>query len=93
MTKAELVARLAERSNLPKKTTEAVLKSLVGAKSQAMKVHGEIRIPDLGTFRVVERKARVGVNPRTGDKLSIPATRVPGFRAAKALKETVKKVK
>jgi nucleoid DNA-binding protein len=91
MTKAELVSHVAEQSDLTKKTTEAVLKSLIGAVHQSLKETGEIRIDGLGTFKVIERKARTGVNPQTGAKLDIPATKAPAFRAAKALKEAVKK--
>jgi DNA-binding protein HU-beta len=91
MTKAELVSQVAEQSNLTKKTTEAVLKSLIGAVHQALKDKGGIRIDGLGTFKVIERKARTGVNPQTGAKLDIPATKAPAFRAAKSLREVVKK--
>jgi len=93
MTKDELVSQVAEQSNLTKKTTEAVLKSLIGAVHQALKDKGEVRIDSLGTFKVAERKARNGVNPRTGAKMTIPAMRVPAFRAAKALKEAVREGK
>ena len=93
MTKAELVSYVAKHSNLTKKATEAVLKSLIGAVHQALKEKGRIRIDGLGTFKVTERKARTGVNPRTGAKITIPAMSVPSFRATKALKEAVKEGK
>jgi nucleoid DNA-binding protein len=54
---------------------------------------GKIRISDLGTFRVVKKKARTGVNPQTRQKIKIPATKVPRFSASRALKESVKKAK
>ncbi len=91
MTKAELVARIAGEAGLPKKTADSVLKALVGAIHQSLKSQGgQIRISELGTFVVAERKARKGVNPQTKKKIKIPASKVPRFRAAKALKEAAK---
>ncbi|MGB6063816.1 MAG: HU family DNA-binding protein [Desulfomonilaceae bacterium] len=90
MTKAELVAQISKESNVPKKEVEAVLKSLTGSVQQALKKDGQVRLAGLGTFRVVERKARTGVNPQTQAKIKIPATKAPAFRAAKDLKEAVK---
>ncbi len=91
MTKAELVARIAGEAGLPKKTADSVLKALVVAIHQSLKSKdGQIRIPELGTFIVAERKARKGVNPQTKKKIKIPASKVPRFRAAKALKEAAK---
>jgi len=90
MTTSELVSQVAEKSDLTKKKTEAVLKSLIGAIHDSLGKGGEIRIDGLGTFKVIERKERAGVNPKTRAKMTIPATTVPSFRAAKALKEAVK---
>ncbi len=90
MTKAELVDQITKESNVPKKGVEAVLKSLTGSVQQALKKEGQVRLAGLGTFRVVERKARTGVNPQTQAKIKIPATKAPAFRAAKELKEAVK---
>lgn len=89
MNKAELVSRIAEELNVTKKVAEAVIKSITNAIHQALTERGDIRIDGLGTFRVAERKARTGVNPRTGAKMEIPASKVPAFRAAKALKDVV----
>jgi nucleoid DNA-binding protein len=91
MTKAELVARIATDSGMSQKAADKVLKALVAAIHEALKVADTtVRIPDLGTFRVSKRKARTGVNPRTRQKMQIPATVVPAFTAAKALKQAVK---
>ena len=90
MTKVELVARIAKESSITKKKAEAALKSLIEAIGQGLKKDGQIRVSSLGTFRVRKRKARTGFNPRTGAKIKIPATKVPAFRAGKALKETVR---
>jgi DNA-binding protein HU-beta len=92
MTKAELVSEIAEKSDVTKKVSETMLKTLIEAVQRTLKETGEIRIDGLGTFKVMERKARTGVNPQTGAKLDIPATKAPAFKAAKALKDAVKGV-
>jgi predicted GIY-YIG superfamily endonuclease/nucleoid DNA-binding protein len=92
MTKAEIVAKLAEEAKVTKKVAAAMLDSLVKTLQAGLKDGGKIRIDGLGTFVVVDRKARTGVNPRTGAKIKIPARKAPAFRAAKALKEAVKEL-
>ena len=94
MTKDELVKKMATESNLTKKAAAAALKAVVGAIHDSLKKKdGKIRVADLGTFRVVKRKARAGVNPKTRAKMKIPAMTVPRFSAAAALKAAVKKAK
>jgi DNA-binding protein HU-beta len=90
MTKAELVSEIAEKSDVTKKAAEIMLKTFIESVHQALRETGEIRIDALGTFKVVERKARTGVNPQTGARMDIPATKAPAFRPAKALKDAVK---
>jgi DNA-binding protein HU-beta len=90
MTKAELVAKLAEETKVTKKVAGQMLTSLVQTLQDTLKKGGSIRIGSLGTFAVVHRKARTGVNPQTKAKIKIPATKAPKFRAAKALKDAVK---
>jgi DNA-binding protein HU-beta len=92
MTKAEIVSKLAEETKVTKKVAAAMLDSLVKTLQAGLKESRKIRIDGLGTFVVVDRKARTGVNPQTGAKLQIPASKAPAFRAAKALKEAVKAV-
>ncbi len=92
MNTPEVVSSVAENANLSKKVATAVVKSLTRIIHESLKKHGEIRIPGLGTFWVLDLKARNGVNPRTLGKMKIPAMKLPRFRAAKALKETVKGV-
>ena len=89
MTKAELVSFIAGETKVAKKAIDAVLNSLVDAVQQTLKKGGEIRVNSLGTFKVVQRKARTGVNPQTKAKMKIPAKKAPGFRAAQALKDAV----
>lgn len=91
MTKADLVARIAEEATISKKAASMALDAVVKAIHGVLKNGDKIRIADLGSFSVVKRKARQGVNPRTGKPLKIPASTAPKFAAAKALKETVNK--
>lgn len=94
MTKAELVSRIAKEAGVSKKAASMALEAIVSAVHDALKKkEGAIRISDLGTFKVVQRKARTGVNPQTQKKIKIPATKVPRFTASKALKESAKKSK
>ena len=94
MTKAELVDHIAKEAEITKKAAAAALGAVLGAVQESLKKKdGSIRISDVGTFKVVQRKARTGVNPQTRKKIKIPATKVPRFSAAKALKELVKKAK
>jgi DNA-binding protein HU-beta len=92
MTKKELVAKLAEETKVTKKVAGEMLTSLVKTLQDTLKKGGSIRIDGLGTFAVVHRKARSGVNPQTRAKIKIPASKAPKFRAAKALKDAVKGV-
>ena len=94
MTKADLVSHIAKQADITKKAATSALDAFVGAVHDSLKKKtGSIRISGLGTFKVVHRKARTGVNPQTRAKIKIPATKVPRFTAAKALKEAVKKAK
>jgi DNA-binding protein HU-beta len=91
MTKSELVAQIAEKSSITKKAADAALKTMIETVEQTLKKDGKIRIDGFGTFKVADRKARTGVNPRTKEKMNIPATQAAVFRPAKALKDAIKK--
>ena len=94
MTKADLVNHIAKEADITKKAASSALDAIVGAVHDSLKKKtGSIRISDLGTFKVVHRKARAGFNPQTGQKIKIPAAKVPRFSASKALKEAAKKAK
>ena len=94
MTKDELVKQMAKDATITKKAAADALSAVVGAIRDSLKMKdGKIRIADLGTFSVVKRKARSGVNPQTQAKMKIPAMTVPRFNAASALKTAVKKAK
>jgi DNA-binding protein HU-beta len=94
MTKAELVSRIAKEADITKKAATAALNAVVGAVHDSLKKkNGKIRISDLGTFKVVKRKARAGVNPQTKEKIKIAAKKVPRFSSSRALKDIVKKAR
>jgi len=89
MNKTELIAAAAESTGMTKKDTEKVLNAAFDAITAAL-VHGDkVQVSGFGIFEVKERQARVGRNPRTGDSMDIAASRVPSFKAGKALKDSV----
>lgn len=91
MNKTELIAAAAESTGLTKKDTEKVLNAAIDAITAAL-VHGDkVQVSGFGIFEVKERQARVGRNPQTGDSMNIAASRVPSFKAGKALKDSVNK--
>ena len=91
MNKTELIAIAAENAGLTKKDTERVLNAALDAITLAL-VRGEKdQLSGFGTFETKDREARVGRNPHTKEAVEIPATRVPAFKASKALKDNVAK--
>lgn len=84
---AELVVAKLETS---KKKAKELIEEIFDTIAKQLAKGGEFAISGFGTFKVSSRAARKGINPRTGERISIPATRVPKFRAAKNLKERVK---
>jgi len=89
MNKTELIAAMAEKSGLSKKDTEKALKAFTESVSEALKKGGKVQLVGFGTFEVSKRAAREGRNPRTGATMKIKATKVPKFKAGKALKDMV----
>ena len=89
MNKTELVAAMAEQTNLSKKDFEAVLKSFADVVSEELKNGGKVQLVGFGTFEVSERAAREGRNPQTGESMTIAASKAPKFKAGKALKDLV----
>jgi len=81
---------LVEKFNLTKKDALEILNWLTEKITQALKTGTQVKIAGLGTFKVRERKARMALNPKTGEKIEVPATRVPRFTPAKDLKEAVR---
>lgn len=92
MNKAELVASIAEKSNLTKKDSEAALNGFIKSVEEALAGGDKVQLVGFGTFEVRERKAREGRNPRNPQEvIKIPASNAPVFKAGKALKEVVNK--
>ena len=89
MSRQELVANIAERTELSKKDAEKVLKAFIDTVSEELAKGEKIQLVGFGTFEVADRPAREGRNPKTGEKTSIAAKRVPKFKAGKALKDIV----
>lgn len=91
MTKAELIAKVAENAGTTKRLAEACINATVEALAEAIANGERTAIPSLGVFSVRERKARKGRNPRTGKEIKIPARKVVVFKPAKVLREKVNK--
>ncbi len=91
MTKVELVNNIALKADCSKKDAEKALNAVIGSISDAL-VNGEkVTLVGFGTFEVRERAAKEGINPKSKAKISIPARKVPAFKAGKALKDAVAK--
>jgi len=89
MNKTELVAAMAEKTELSKKDAEAALKAFVDVISEELKKGEKIQLVGFGTFEVSERQEREGRNPQTGAPMKIAASKSPKFKAGKALKDLV----
>ena len=87
MNKTELVAAMAEQTNLSKKDAEAALKAFIDVVSEELKKGEKVQLVGFGTFEVSERAAREGRNPQTGETMEIKASKIPKFKAGKALKD------
>ena len=91
MNKTELIAAVAESAGLTKKDTERIVNAAIDTITASLVKGEKVQISGFGTFETKEREARVGRNPHTKEEIHIPATRVPSFKASKALKDTVAK--
>ena len=98
MNKSELINAVAEKAALSKKDSEAAVAAALDAISAALDTIAspladgeEVRLVGFGTFEVKKREARTGRNPKTKEEIKIPATKVPAFKAGKALKDAVAK--
>ena len=90
MNKTELVAAVAAKAELSKKDAEAAVKAVIESVTEALADGDKVALVGFGTFEVKTRAARTGKNPRTGEAISIPASKVPSFKAGAALKNAVK---
>ena len=91
MNKTELIAAVAEKSGLSKKDSDAAVSAVVAAVTEALAKGEKVQLVGFGTYEVKARPARVGRNPQTKKEIKIPATKVPVFKAGKALKDAVAK--
>lgn len=91
MNKTELIAAVAEQAAITKKDAEKALSAVIDSITNAMAEGDKVQLVGFGTFEVRERDARKGKNPRTGEIINIPASKVPAFKAGKALKDIVNK--
>ena len=89
MNKAELVAKMAEKSGMTKKDTEVALNSFMASVEEALVAGEKVQLVGFGTFETRERAAREGRNPQTGETMKIAASKAPKFKAGKALKDAV----
>lgn len=89
MNKGDLVDKVAEKANVTKKQADAVLSAALDAIMEAVSTDDKVTLVGFGSFEPRERKAREGRNPKTGEAMAIPATRVPAFSAGKLFKEKV----
>ena len=91
MNKTELVAAMAESADLSKKDAEKALKAFIEVVTDELKKDEKVQLVGFGTFEVSEREAREGRNPRTGETMTIAASKTPKFKPGKALKDEINK--
>jgi DNA-binding protein HU-beta len=91
MNKQDLVAKVADKADIPKTKAEAAVNAVIEAIKGSLKKGDDVRLVGFGTFSVAARAATTGRNPRTGEPIKIPASKQPKFKAGKELKEAVNK--
>ena len=91
MNKTELVAAIADKTELSKKDSEKALKAFTDVVAEELKKDGKVQLVGFGNFEVSERPAREGRNPRTGETMTIAASKTPKFKPGKALKDEINK--
>jgi integration host factor subunit beta len=89
MTKADLVEEVARVSELTKKHSETIVNTVFDSIIQALQRDDKIELRGFGSFRIRQRRSRQGRNPKTGDKVDVPAKRIPYFKPGKELKELI----
>lgn len=90
MNKSDLVNAVAKEASLSKKDADAAITAVVDSITKALKSGDKVQLVGFGTFSTRDRAAKEGLNPRTKEKIMIPATKVPAFKAGKALKDAIK---
>ncbi len=89
MNKADIVNAIAKETEMSKADSERALTATLDAIKDALVAGDSVMLIGFGTFKVSDRAARTGRNPQTGEEIDIPATKVPSFKAGKALKDAV----
>ena len=89
MTKADLVEEVSRITELTRKDSEVIVDTLFDSVIKALKTGDKLEVRGFGSFRVRQRNARVGRNPKTGEKVEVPAKRVPYFKPSKELKDLI----
>lgn len=90
MNRTELISEVAEKAGVSKKVADNVLKAFIDTVESAVKADDKVQLVGFGTFESRERAAREGKNPRTGEKITIEASKVPAFKPGKAFKDLLK---
>lgn len=90
MNKSDLIAQVAESTELPKKDVTKAVDAVFEAISEALQKGDKVQLVGFGNFEVRERSARKGRNPQTGEEIEIPASKIPAFKPGKALKDGIK---
>ena len=90
MTKQDLIEKLAMEIDISKKKANDTINVILDSIRLSLEEGEKVTLVGFGTFSVVKRAARIGVNPATGARINIPATKVPKFKSGKRLKEAVK---
>ena len=91
MNKADLINAVAAKTEVSKKETEAVITATLDAITAAMQQGDKVQLVGFGSFEVKKRAERIGRNPQTKEEIKIPASKIPAFKAGKALKDAVAK--
>ena len=91
MNKTELIAAVAEKAEISKKDAEKAVKAFTDAVAEVLAKGGKVQLVGFGNFEVSERPAREGRNPRTGETMTIAASKTPKFKPGKALKDEINK--
>ncbi|MFR2318337.1 MAG: HU family DNA-binding protein [Clostridium sp.] len=91
MNKTELIAAVAEKAEISKKDAEKAVKAFTDAVAEELAKGGKVQLVGFGNFEVSERPAREGRNPRTGETMTIAASKTPKFKPGKALKDEINK--
>lgn len=91
MNKAELISAVSEKTGLSKKDSEKAINATFDTIGESLEAGERVQLVGFGVFDIKDRPARMGRNPKTKEEISIPASRVPTFKAGKALKDSVDK--